>query len=103
MKWAFCTILLAILVACALAQTSSQKAVMVTYESDTPDSVIDKAKEAIEQAGGEITHTFKLIKGFAANAPSDILNTVEAWGTKFTAKVEEDQTVHALGGPPEGL
>lgn len=39
-----------------------QKAVIVTYPEDTPNSVINKAMEAIEEAGGMITHEYKLIK-----------------------------------------
>ena len=39
-----------------------QKAVIVTYPEDTPDHVLDKAMEAIEAAGGMITHEYKLIK-----------------------------------------
>jgi hypothetical protein len=39
-----------------------QKAVIVTYPEDTPNSVIEKAMEAIQEAGGMITHEYKLIK-----------------------------------------
>jgi hypothetical protein len=39
-----------------------QKAVIVTYSEDTPNGVIDKAMEAIQEAGGMITHEYKLIK-----------------------------------------
>jgi hypothetical protein len=39
-----------------------QKAVIVTYPEDTPNHVLDKAMEAIEAAGGMITHEYKLIK-----------------------------------------
>jgi hypothetical protein len=39
-----------------------QKAVIVTYPEDTPDHVLNKAMEAIEAAGGMITHEYKLIK-----------------------------------------
>ncbi|KAF2232062.1 hypothetical protein EV356DRAFT_578647 [Viridothelium virens] len=87
------------LVVCALAQTPPLKAVMVSYKQDTPDSILDQAKDAIRQAGGVVTHDFKLIKGFAANAPAEVLNSVQAWGTEHEATIEEDQIVHALGGP----
>ena len=48
----------AFLIACALAQTVPLKAVMVSYNQETPESVLDQAKQAIEQAGGIITHEF---------------------------------------------
>ncbi|KAI9689454.1 MAG: hypothetical protein M1822_010105 [Bathelium mastoideum] len=88
---------LAFLAASVLAQTAPQKAVMVTYKQDTPNSVLEQAKAAIEQAGGLVTHEFKLIKGFAASAPAEILESVQAWGTEHEARIEEDQTVYALG------
>ena len=58
MKLSIFSILLALLVTCALAQTQSQKAVMVSYKQNTPNSVLDRAKEAIRQAGGVVTHDF---------------------------------------------
>jgi hypothetical protein len=105
---------LAFTIASALTGAPAQKAVMVSYGPDVPDSVLDQAKEAVKQAGGVITHEFstyssltipqlspntgiELIKGFAANAPAEVLNSIEAWGTEYKATVEEDQTVHALG------
>jgi len=39
-----------------------QKAVIVTYPEDTPNHVLTQAMEAIEAAGGMITHEYKLIK-----------------------------------------
>lgn len=39
-----------------------QKAVIVTYPEGTPDSVMDQAMSAIKEAGGVITHEYKLIK-----------------------------------------
>ncbi len=50
------------LVAIAFAVTLPQKAVIVSYPDDTPDSVIEQAKGAIKAAGGIITHEYKLIK-----------------------------------------
>jgi len=46
----------------ALAATMPQKAVIVSYPDDTPDSIVDQAKDAIKAAGGIITHEYKLIK-----------------------------------------
>jgi hypothetical protein len=45
-----------------LSALAPQKAVIVTYPEDTPNSVVDKAMEAITEAGGIITHEYKLFK-----------------------------------------
>lgn len=45
-----------------LAATAPQKPVIVTYPANTPNSVIDQAMQAIKDAGGMITHEYKLIK-----------------------------------------
>jgi hypothetical protein len=39
-----------------------QKSVIVSYAPETPNSVVDQAKKAIEDAGGIITHEYTLIK-----------------------------------------
>jgi hypothetical protein len=45
-----------------LSALSPQKAFIVTYPEDTPDSTIDVAMKAIQDAGGMITHEYQLIK-----------------------------------------
>ena len=60
MKLAIFSILALLTVVMAAAQP--QKAVIVSYPNDTPDSIIDAAKDAIVAAGGVITHEYKLIK-----------------------------------------
>jgi hypothetical protein len=45
-----------------VAAIAPQKAVIITYPADTPGSVIDQAMQAIKDAGGVITHEYKLIK-----------------------------------------
>jgi len=39
-----------------------QKSVLISYPAGTPDSVVTKAKHAIVDAGGVITHEYSLIK-----------------------------------------
>ncbi|KAI9730928.1 MAG: hypothetical protein M1818_008002 [Claussenomyces sp. TS43310] len=80
-----------------LAVTAPQKAVIVTYPANTPNSVIDQAMNAIKSAGGIITHEYKLIKGFAAKAPEKVLETVSAWGVEYNAVVEDDGLVQTNG------
>lgn len=50
------------LVALAVGAKLPQKQVIVSYPDNTPDSVLDKAKNAIKEAGGVITHEYKIIK-----------------------------------------
>lgn len=44
------------------AAVDQKKQVVVTYESSTPDWVVNEAKDAIVAAGGVITHEYNLIK-----------------------------------------
>jgi hypothetical protein len=62
MKVLYFSYLLVCLFAVAVVTISPQKAVIVTYPEDTPDSILDQAKDAIRKAGGMITHDYKLIK-----------------------------------------
>ena len=39
-----------------------QKSVIITYPPETPDSVLDDARKAIEDGGGVVTHQYQLIK-----------------------------------------
>ncbi|ESZ98545.1 hypothetical protein SBOR_1077 [Sclerotinia borealis F-4128] len=70
-----------------------QKAVIVSYPDNTPNDVVQKAMDAIRAAGGVITHEYKLIKGFAAKAPAQVLVSVQTWGNDYHAIIEEDQVV----------
>lgn len=48
--------------AAVLGAQQAQKAVIVSYPNDTPDSIVNQAMDAIKSAGGMITHEYKLIK-----------------------------------------
>jgi hypothetical protein len=50
------------LTAVVLGAAMPQKSVIISYPDATPDSVVDQAKSAIKDAGGIITHEYKLIK-----------------------------------------
>ncbi|KAI1341814.1 hypothetical protein F5Y15DRAFT_348290 [Xylariaceae sp. FL0016] len=73
-----------------------QKAVIVSFPSETPDDVVSRAMDDIRKAGGMITHEYQLIKGFAAKAPQKIIESVTAWSAEFNAVVEEDQVVEII-------
>lgn len=45
-----------------LSAAAPQKSVIVSYPDDTPDNVVQQAMDAIKNAGGVITHEYKLIK-----------------------------------------
>jgi uncharacterized protein YabE (DUF348 family) len=62
MKLLFLSYLLVCLFVLAVVAVAPQKAVIVTYPEGTPDSVMDQAKDVIRQAGGTITHEYKLIR-----------------------------------------
>ncbi|OJD20543.1 hypothetical protein ACJ73_08123 [Blastomyces percursus] len=91
MKLSIFTSLLAFVATTVFAGAGPEKAVMVSYPSDTPPSVIDDAMQAVKDAGGEITHKFG--KGFAANAPAAALDTLSALSDKYRPWIEEDQMV----------
>ena len=57
MRFHLFALLVALLIACAYA-VKTQKAVMITYDENTPDSEVDKAMDALRGAGGVITHEF---------------------------------------------
>ncbi|KAH8593650.1 hypothetical protein B0O99DRAFT_626738 [Bisporella sp. PMI_857] len=81
------------LVGATMAVELPQKSVIVSYPNETPDSIIEQAKNAIKEAGGMITHEYKIIKGFAAKAPPKILESVQVWGNDYHALIEEDAMV----------
>jgi Mrp family chromosome partitioning ATPase len=60
MKFAIISVLA--LVTATLGANVPQKAVIVSYPDETPDSVINQAMDAIKDAGGMITHEYRLIK-----------------------------------------
>ncbi|TLD28180.1 hypothetical protein PspLS_03186 [Pyricularia sp. CBS 133598] len=74
-----------------------KKQVIITYPSETPDSVVQKAKDTITESGGVITHSYDIIKGFAATVGEKILETVSTLDNQYKATVEEDQVLSISG------
>ncbi|KAH8704262.1 hypothetical protein BGW36DRAFT_370982 [Talaromyces proteolyticus] len=74
-----------------------QKSVVITFPDNTPDSVLNDAKRTITDAGGWITHEYNLIKGFAAKATTNALQTISTSSTAFLPVIEEDKVVSASG------
>ncbi|KAI6780322.1 uncharacterized protein J7T54_005424 [Emericellopsis cladophorae] len=70
------------------------KSVIIYFDdNNTPDSIVDQAKKDIVSAGGKITHVYSILKGFAADAPEEALQSVQTWGNEHKMRVEEDQEV----------
>ena len=61
MKVAFLSILAIVLTIVSGAKVA-QQAIIVTYPADTPNHVLDQARDAIVAAGGMITHEYTLLK-----------------------------------------
>ncbi|KAF4554007.1 Hypothetical protein D9617_5g068820 [Elsinoe fawcettii] len=83
------TVLSTALLAVMAQAAAPMRSVLISYPSETDDSVVQKAKEEIEAAGGKITHEYTIFKGFAAEAPAQVLEvSIAANG----ATIEDDQT-----------
>ena len=48
-----------VLCAFAVAVAPTQKAVIISFPDQTPDSVVSEAMASLEAAGGKITHEFR--------------------------------------------
>lgn len=62
----------------------------VTLKAGAKPKELENAKKTVEEQGGKITHTFKLIKGFTAEFPPD---TVHALKSNDHITVEADGEV----------
>jgi hypothetical protein len=54
-----------------------QKQVIISYPNETPDWVVQEAKDAILGAGGAITHEYNLIKYGGLRNPAKRFNTFQ--------------------------
>ncbi|KAK6825835.1 hypothetical protein PG990_002842 [Apiospora arundinis] len=89
----FASVVAALAVAQGAVAVDVQKGIIVTFPQETAEDVMTRAKDEITNAGGVITHSYTLFKGFAAKAPQKIIESVHAWSTEFNAVIEEDQEV----------
>jgi Mrp family chromosome partitioning ATPase len=58
MRFVLLSLLVALFIASVYAVKQQQKAVLVTYPDDTPDHEMDKAINALKEAGGIVTHEY---------------------------------------------
>lgn len=77
--------------------TQSLKSVIITFPKGTPSKNIDEAKASIVKSGGVITHEYHLINGFAAEVPTNTLETLSAESSEYKPTIEADQVVSANG------
>ncbi|KAK7920546.1 hypothetical protein PG985_008568 [Apiospora marii] len=89
----FASVVAALAVAQGAVAVDVQKGIIVTFPQETAEDVMTRAKDEITNAGGVITHSYTLFKGFAAKAPQKIVESVTAWSTEYNAVIEEDQEV----------
>jgi ABC-type branched-subunit amino acid transport system substrate-binding protein len=60
MRFLLLSLFVALFFASAYAVKQQQKAVIITYDQDTPDHEVNKAIEALKEAGGVITHEYSM-------------------------------------------
>lgn len=88
-------------VAACTAVIKQQQQVLITYPADCPQSEIDKAMDVLREAGGVISHEFSLIKGFAASASTEAIESIKALGGEFLPVIEKDSIVSIDGSVPD--
>ncbi|KAF2753742.1 hypothetical protein EJ05DRAFT_514684 [Pseudovirgaria hyperparasitica] len=93
MKFSLFTLLVALFCAYAqaLAKPVSLKTVIVTFPDNTPGHIMQQAKDAIVEAGGRITHEYRIIKGFSALTSDKVLQSVSTQSLEYMPVYEEDQ------------
>lgn len=114
MRFATLSILTALFAATTMA-AAPQKSVIISFPNDTPDHIVEEAKEGIRKAKGVITHEYSeylqqahrrkhrtdvwpdIIKGFAAHAPASALEFVTTMGEQYKVEIEEDGIVTTQG------
>lgn len=70
---------------------------IVTMEKDAPAEELEKAKQKVKDSGGNITHEYKLFKGFAAEIPEGVVTELNS--DEKVENVELDQEVRTFPYP----
>ena len=89
MRFATLSVLTALFAATTMA-AAPQRSVIISFPNETPDHIVEEAKEGIRKAKGVITHEYNIIKGFAAKAPASALEFVTTMGEQYKVEIEED-------------
>ncbi|KAH8726073.1 hypothetical protein GQ44DRAFT_614557 [Phaeosphaeriaceae sp. PMI808] len=93
MRFALTSLTIALLATLTMA-VAPHKSVIMSWPNDTPDSVIEAAKQKIIDGNGVITHEYNIIKGFACHAPASVFEVVSTMDTKHKPEIEEDGIVY---------
>ncbi|KAH7393039.1 hypothetical protein BKA66DRAFT_457460 [Pyrenochaeta sp. MPI-SDFR-AT-0127] len=92
MRSAIFSLVIALLAAFVMA-AAPQRSVIISWPNETPDHIVEEAKDAIRKASGVITHEYNIIKGFAAHAPASALEFVSTMSDVYKCEIEEDGIV----------
>ena len=92
MRFALLSVATALLASSAMA-VAPHRQVIMSWPNDTPDSVVEAAKQAIIDAKGVITHEYNIIKGFACHAPASVFEMVSTMNAQHPPEIEEDGIV----------
>jgi len=92
MRFVIFSLLVALLATFAMA-VAPQRSVIISWPKDTPDEIVEQAKEAIRNAKGVITHEYNIIKGFAAVGPATVFEMVSTLSDTYKCEIEEDGIV----------
>ncbi|KAF1844683.1 uncharacterized protein K460DRAFT_416067 [Cucurbitaria berberidis CBS 394.84] len=92
MRFALLSFFIALFAAFAMA-VAPHRSVIISWPNETPDHIVEEAKEAIRKAQGVITHEYNIIKGFAAQAPASALEFVSTMSDSYKCEIEEDGVV----------
>ncbi|KAJ4357072.1 hypothetical protein N0V95_002810 [Ascochyta clinopodiicola] len=96
MRFATLSVLTALFAATTMA-AAPQRSVIISFPNETPDHIVEEAKEGIRKAKGVITHEYNIIKGFACQAPASALEFVTTMGEQYKVEIEEDGIVTTQG------
>ncbi|KAH7320296.1 hypothetical protein B0I35DRAFT_431146 [Stachybotrys elegans] len=78
-----------------LAVDEMVDAIIYWEEPLPPKEVMQAARDRIRSNGGDITHEYSIIHGFAVHAPKGALKGVQAWSDESSHRmiVEEDEGI----------
>ncbi|KAM0358478.1 hypothetical protein HYE67_009787 [Fusarium culmorum] len=72
-------------------------AYIITCKEDATDEQVQSAKQHAKDQGGEITHEYSLIKGFAVKFPEDSVSTLERHPHIHTVEHDGEMKTHSPG------
>ncbi|KAH3901473.1 uncharacterized protein SCDLUD_002968 [Saccharomycodes ludwigii] len=80
-----------------LATSPANTNYILTFSQDTPNTIVNKVKEYLNDNEGKITFEFSIINGFSFNIPTVEIDNFEKTlsnTVKWPYTLEKDQEVH---------